>query len=230
MNNASILIMSDERETAEVWAHGLRRRGATVVTATLNDPPESVHGYNLVVVNVDDVGVEALQPCRRMRAKFVGPILVFTYEQNEPFHLQLYHEGIDESIPKPIGIPLFLAKVTAWLQRAATPLKPITEPSAKGFDMDSFQRILTAPDGVKKKMSHLEYRLMSVLLNNRGQVLETEVLIDRVWTDGDGDSHMLKNLIYRLRRKIEPNPQDPQYIETIAGHGYRFRSKNPTGS
>jgi DNA-binding response OmpR family regulator len=84
----------------------------------------------------------------------------------------------------------------------------------------AWRTILTA-DGSAIKLSTLEFRLLHLLMINRGQVLPSDIIVDRVWGyGGEGDSTLLKNLVYRLRRKIEPDPRQPRYIQTVAGEGY----------
>jgi DNA-binding response OmpR family regulator len=79
--------------------------------------------------------------------------------------------------------------------------------------------------GSAVKLTNLEFRLLHLLMAHPGQVLEAGVIIDRVWGYPDtGDSVLLKNLVYRLRQKVEPEPGEPRYIGTVAGVGYAFQS------
>jgi DNA-binding response OmpR family regulator len=228
VNVTKVLIINDEQEHAEIIAHGLERRGIEVDMTDLDRRAVQLctdYTYNLVMIDMNDQFSEILALCQRIRAAFDGPLLVLTYESDERLHLQLYRAGINESIAKPIGIPLLLAKVRAWLHRALVPQPQPSSIQYADFQLDTINRTLTRPDKKEVKLSNLEYRLAFLLLTNRGQLLATESLVDRMWSEhGDGDSSMLKNVIYRLRRKIEPDSNLPPYIETVAGHGYRFRS------
>jgi DNA-binding response OmpR family regulator len=79
-----------------------------------------------------------------------------------------------------------------------------------------------------QRLTQLEFRLLYVLMLNRGQVIPTEVIIERVWGyTGDGNRDLLRGLISRLRRKIEPSPNEPYFIQTIPGAGYRFMLLEP---
>ena len=92
------------------------------------------------------------------------------------------------------------------------------------FRLDPDRRLLCTPDGQVVKLTNLETRLLYLLMNHPAWTLETDYLVDRVWGHfGEGDSILLKNLVYRLRRKIEPNPSQPCYLLTEGSLGYRFR-------
>ena len=148
--------------------------------------------------------MEISTPLRHIRANSVQPLLFFTYETDERFHLNAYELGVEECIAKPIGIPLFLAKVHAWLHRAAIQNAPNTILCVSRFQIDPERRLVTTPDEVTIKLSNLECRLLYVLMANRGRILESQLLVDRIWSEyQDVDSQLVKNLIYRLRRKID---------------------------
>jgi DNA-binding response OmpR family regulator len=82
-------------------------------------------------------------------------------------------------------------------------------------------------DQLIAQLTNLENRLLEYLMLNSGQVVLADVLIDYVWGPAGGDRMMLKQLIYRLRRKLEQDPSNPRFLETISGAGY---SLNPRGS
>ena len=154
------------------------------------------------------------------------PLLLFTYEADERFHIEAYRLGVEECVGKPIGIPLFVAKTRAWLRQvyqyqhgeAAQTL------SANGFYLDP-ETSMFGTHEERVKLSNLECRLMSVLMVNRGQVVETGLLARRVWSMySNPDPRMLKNLVYRLRQKVERVSGGRQYIQSVAGTGYLFQT------
>lgn len=224
MINGRVLVMHLQQDLGDMFSHALSQRGihAIPVDASIQGVErDTLLTCDLVIVDADDDQEGILTLCMDIRTVFSGPLLVATYEQGEPFQLRLYRQGVDECIRKPVGIPLFLAKVTAWLRRSVVEPLPLSTVSDSEFRLDTVQRILTTPDGRTLRLSQLECRLFQVMLSNRGQVLESSQLIDRVWWEfDDGDAHQLKNLVYRLRRKIEPEPGSPRYIRTVAGQGY----------
>jgi DNA-binding response OmpR family regulator len=72
-------------------------------------------------------------------------------------------------------------------------------------------------------LTKLESRLLEILILNHGLVLSVDTLIDHLWGPAGGDRTMVKQLIYRIRKKIESNPAEPQFIETIGGIGYTLK-------
>ncbi len=224
MLNGRVLVVHLQQDLGDMISHALSQRGLHTITAdaAFDDlERDTLKTCDLVIIDADYDQEGILNLCTNIRTVFKGPLLVSTYEQGEPFQLRLYWEGVDECIRKPVGIPLFLAKVTAWLRRSMVEQSPISTVSDTEFQLDTVQRLLTTPDGKTARLSELECRLFQVMLTNRGQILASSHLIDRVWIEyDDGDAHQLKNLVYRLRRKIEPEPSTPRYIRTIAGHGY----------
>lgn len=125
---------------------------------------------------------------------------------------------------KSIGPPLFLAKARAWLRRSWT----ISAETLNSVQMDDLclnpaRREVVTASGSTAKLTNLEFRLLYFLMSHRGQVLESDLIVDRVWGyDGGGESALLKSLVYRLRRKIEDEPDHPRYIHTVTGVGYTF--------
>jgi DNA-binding response OmpR family regulator len=82
---------------------------------------------------------------------------------------------------------------------------------------------VTTEDGLAVGLTNLEFRVLHLLMSHPGQVLPAGLIVDRVWGyAGGGDSVLLKNVIYRLRRKIEPDAGEPRYLQTVAGEGYVF--------
>jgi DNA-binding response OmpR family regulator len=181
---------------------------------------DDLNRYTLILVDTDKTDGVVL--CRQLRAEYCNPLLLMTYERDERYHLTVYGAGVDECITKPIGNPLFLAKVDVWLRRVQVQRSQSRELSVSAFHLDTLRRRLKTPAGEEVRLTALESRLVTLFLHNPGQTLETEMIISRVWNDFSvGDNTLLKNLIYRIRRKIEPAPSDPQYIQTALG-GYIF--------
>jgi DNA-binding response OmpR family regulator len=230
MVNARVLILSDQEESAGVWSHALQRRGiqadlADLVPGSLQHFC-SIRNYDLCIMDINEQDADGVVMCRSIRYAFDNPLLLLTYEQDERIHLQLYREGADECVVKPIGPVLLLAKIVAWLRRSSSVDPTLSIVGHGDFHLEPDLRSLKTPNGDSIKLSNLESRLITVLLNNRGTIVPTESIVDQVWgAYGEGDSTLLKRLVYRLRRKIEPDPKSPRYIESIPGTGYRFRSQ-----
>ncbi len=94
----------------------------------------------------------------------------------------------------------------------------------QGLTLDVDRQELLAEGQAHTRLTPLEFRLLQHLMAHPGQVLPSEQLIEHVWGyEGTGDRVLLKQLVRRLRRKIEPDPANPRYIETIPNVGYSFK-------
>lgn len=160
-------------------------------------------------------------------AEAVNPILLMTPRRHEAHLLEAYQAGVDECIVKPISPSLFLAKVKSWLRRSWTvPAEALNGVQAGDLQLDPARRELITATGSVVKLTNLEFRLLHLLMSHRGQVLDSNLIIDRVWGyTGGGNSVLLKNVVYRLRRKVEPDPSQPRYIQTATGERYTFQPK-----
>lgn len=222
-----IWIISDDLDTAQVWAVALRQRGhhtqVTHTSSSLQAANEEAGSIDLVIVDLYQDNSDAIELLRKVRADIKCPILLLTYEQDERFHLEVYRTGTEECISKPIGIKLLLCKVDVWMRRSHHVTNSQTDHSKHYFSFGDAQRQVVFPDGTARRLSNLEFRLFQFLVANEGRTLETQQIIKRVWADYEsGDQSLLKNLVYRLRNKLEPNPSMPRYIQTIPGIGYAF--------
>jgi DNA-binding response OmpR family regulator len=119
MINPQVLLISELGSDAQVWAYGLRKRGISAATVNLEDTRTNLFQLDLCDLVAVDIGLgqeELFLFCRHLRPVVRGSILVFTYEHDERFLLQLYRAGADECVAKPIGTALALAKVMSWLR------------------------------------------------------------------------------------------------------------------
>ena len=138
--------------------------------------------------------------------------------------LETYKAGVDECIPKPVSPSLFQAKVKVWLRRfgslTADSLTPIKVGTLQLFPSE---RIVMLKNGGAVQLTNLELRLLYYLMNRPGQIVTIEELNQKVWGyTAEADNTMLKNVVYRLRRKIETDPANPLLIQTVVGVGYKL--------
>lgn len=229
MMRAKVLLVTDDAEIGRIWAYALGGMGLEVVLPGRAE--EALDRWreeplDLIVIDVHTPKFDGVDLCRRLRAEAVNPILLLTPRTNEAYLLDAYQAGVDECIVKPIGPSLFLAKVRAWLRRSWTvPTEALDSLQAGDLRLEPARREVVIATGSVVKLTNLEFRLLHLLMSHRGQVLDSNVIIDRVWGyTGGGNSVLLKNVVYRLRRKIEPDPSQPRYIQTMAGEGYTFQA------
>jgi DNA-binding response OmpR family regulator len=127
--------------------------------------------------------------------------------------------GADDYLPKPFSPRTLLARVRALLRRAGELRESKTE--AGDLALDPERRGVSVKGGESVRLTALEWRLMQLLVANAGHTLPTERLTVHIWgRRGEGDRQMLKQLVHRLRRKLEVDPASPRYLCTVSGVGY----------
>jgi DNA-binding response OmpR family regulator len=178
---------------------------------------------DLVVVDVNASHEQRIGLCKQLRALSVGPILVFLPAHHETEILEAYAAGADDCVIKPISPAIFLAKVLAWAQRSwLLPIENVRPVQTRSWNLDPRTRSLVHEGGVRVPLTNLEYRLLNLLMSKPGQVFSNEELIRVVWGNyGHGDEVLLKNVVYRLRKKLDASGDDIHPMQTWQG-GYSF--------
>lgn len=229
MKNTKVLCVTDDFETYHLLDCIIKQSSLELAVASSIDEARqkiSRMYFDICLIDFCGNGMDALAVCAQLRPQFTNPILVFEYDGREPRALQAYRAGVDEYIAKPIGLQLVMAKVMVWLRRSQW----ISANSQNRFKVGELKlnpdnQQLVNSNGTSIKLTELEFRLLSLLVSNQGQVLDKNYILRRVWKHNvDGDANLVKNVIYRLRRKIEPEPKRPRYIQTMAGRGYLFQN------
>jgi DNA-binding response OmpR family regulator len=167
--------------------------------------------------------------CRTIRQAGDTPVIILSVRDDEEDIVSGLRLGADDYMVKPFSPRQMMARIEAVLRRAqAEPLAP--GPIVAGDLTLDVSRFELRRDGtLLATVTRLECRLLELLMNNCGQALSAEFLIDRVWGPEGADRTMLKQLVYRLRRKIEADPASPVYLETVANAGYAFAPAGRAG-
>ena len=222
-----VFVVCDRSDTAPVWGYILKERGLTVILEPSLD--RAVDRWtsempDLVVIDVDIPHADRIDLYQKFRAVSVAPILLFLPTYHEIEILEAYAAGVDEVVIKPISPAIFLAKIQAWMRRSWTvPTAELSQLKAGKHRLDPARRCMINPDGGAIKLTNLEFRLLHQLMSRPGHVFSAEDIIEALWGGyGSGDQVLLKNVVYRLRRKIEADPSRPVFLQTWQG-GYSFR-------
>lgn len=226
MTRARILLVSDDPETGRIWSYGLAQNGLEVLLSYSAEEVLNrwmIELFDLVIIDVYTPQLDGIALCRQLRPRQAIPILLLADNDEEPIIMEAYQAGVDEYIAKPLSPRLFLGKVTAWLRRTGTiPAEETGVLEVGDLRLDMLQRQVILADGSTTRLSNLEFRLLRLFMSHSGQTLPGDLIISRVWGHTEeGDNKVLKSMIYRLRRKIEPDPRSPLYLQTVPG-GYRF--------
>ena len=222
-----VFVACDQRDTAPVWGYILRQQGLIVILETSLEKAIdrwSTEMPDLVVLDLDVEHEERMELYQKFRAVSVAPILLFLPTYHETHILEAYAAGVDDVVIKPISPAIFQAKILAWMRRSWTvPIDNLSLVKAGKHRLDPGRRCLIDPDGVEIRLTNLEFRLLHLLMSRPGFIFSLEEIIESIWGGyGNGDQVLLKNVVYRLRRKIEEDPGHPLYLQTGQG-GYSFQ-------
>lgn len=216
------LIVDDDRILADVIAFTLRKEGFEVIQAY--DGNTAIQRWqedlpDFIILDVNMPHLDGFTVCRKIREQSDVPIILLTVRGEEDDIVQGLDIGADDYIVKPFSPRQLAARIRAVLRRAG---EKITSPTllVGNLRLNSSQREVFINGEAPIQLTMLENRLLECLMVNVGHVLTADTIIDRVWGPSGGDRDMLRQLIRRLRGKIEPDPTNPSYIKTIPGLGY----------
>ncbi|HSF79676.1 MAG TPA: response regulator transcription factor [Anaerolineales bacterium] len=216
------LIVDDDRVLADVVAFALRREGFQVIQAY--DGLAALQRWSeekpdLIILDINLPKMDGYAVCQRIRREADTPIIMLTVRSDDSDVVHGLELGADDYITKPFSPRQLVARAHAVLRRASLPPAPAPR-QAGGLLLAPNRREVNLPHGDTIPLTPLEGRLLEYLMINAGQVLTADIIIDHVWGPQGGDRDMLRQLIHRLRNKIEPDPAQPTYIVTISGYGY----------
>ncbi|MDZ4750082.1 MAG: response regulator transcription factor [Flavobacteriales bacterium] len=183
--------------------------------------------FDLLILDINLPGMNGLDICRELRAnKITSPILMLTARTEEIDKVLGLETGADDYITKPFGIREFLARVKAIFRRVeidrVEQFESIKLIEFKGLSIDRKKRKVELRGG-RIELTPKEFDLLYTLATNPGVTFERKELLSKVWGyDFEGYEHTVNSHINRLRGKIEKDPNNPEYVLTTWGVGYRF--------
>ena len=159
---------------------------------------------------------------RQFRAQGDIPMIVISEPIDEDLHVELLETGVDLVVFRPYSLRLLIAQLRMMVRRAArVPLFTLPTLSIADLTLDPSERTVQVQDSPVKRLTPLEFRLLYTLMMHADKVVPTETIVEHVWGyEGRGDKDLVRGLVKRLRSKVEPNPSEPFYIQTVSGIGY----------
>jgi len=222
-----VLVVSNQQTTGPLWVFSLQQQNLNVVLEA--NPVNTLARWDeeapdLIVLDINLPEVQTLELIQTLRSEMLTPILLLNPARTDDFVLEAYKAGVDDYMSKPVSPSLFQAKVNVWLRRlgsiSVNALEPIRVGSLQLFPSE---KILMLKNGNTVILTNLELRLLHYLMSRSDHAVTIEELNWRVWGySKETDTTMLKNAIYRLRRKIEADPTHPQILQNVVGVGYKF--------
>ena len=223
-----ILVVEDEASFSEALAYVLGKEGFEVTLADTGDGAIAAFdkgGADLVLLDLMLPGLSGTEVCKQLRSRSDVPIIMLTAKDTEVDKVVGLELGADDYVTKPYSKAELVARIRAVLRRQGdnsnTPDGVITAGPVR-IDVERHQV------NINDQLVSLplkEFELLEFLVRNSGRVLTRSQLIDRVWgSDYFGDTKTLDVHVKRLRAKIEKDPANPTYIQTIRGLGYKFEN------
>ena len=220
-----ILVVDDEAEIVRLVRAYLERAGFAVVTASEGRQALAVFRHerpNLVVLDLNLPGMDGLEVCRALRRDSDVPIIMLTARIEETDRLIGLELGADDYIVKPFSPREVVARVRTVLRRSeGTAVRPEVISSA-GVTLDLLQRAASM-NGQPLDLTTMEFDLLALLVQHPGQVFTRLQLLERNREAAyEGYERTIDVHIKNLRKKLGDDSQEPRFIETIRGVGYRF--------
>lgn len=217
-----ILVVEDDLSLSDVIAFTLRRAGFEILTAY--DGLAALATWEqqrpeLLVLDLNLPKLDGLDVCRRIRMVDKTPIIMLSVRSGDEAVVKGLELGADDYIVKPFSPSQLVARVRAVLRRVGIVETPSILTAAT-LTLDRARNEVQWPGDAPVRLTQLEVRLLEMLMLNVGQVLTSEQMITAVWGADGGDRTMLKQLVYRLRTKLEAGAGKAGLIETIPNVGY----------
>jgi two-component system KDP operon response regulator KdpE len=220
-----VLVVDDEPEIRRFLRASLRTHrheiheadtGERAIAAVREAQPD------LVILDLGLPDLDGLAVIRRVRSWNQVPIIILSVRNREEDKIEALNAGADDYLTKPFGVGELLARIRVVMRRVGnTGTLPVYQVGELVVDMD--HRLVTV-GGKAVDLTPIEFDLLSILMQNAGKVVTQRQLIQKVWGPTyEHDSRPLRVNISNLRRKLEPSPNQPCYILTELGVGYRLK-------
>lgn len=228
---AKILIIEDDENIANIEKDYLEINGYEVDIRN-----EAVSGielanmgeYDLILLDLMLPGMDGFAVCKKLRLQLDIPIIIVSAKHENADQILGLGLGADDFVPKPFDPSILVARVKSNLaQYQRGKLPEVKEDVLKvGALTLNRQKRQIYKDGAEITLKNKEYELLAFFMDNRDIVFTKEELYEKIWgLDAEGDTTTVAVHVNRLRKKLEVDPSQPQYLETVWGVGYRFTVK-----
>ena len=225
----SILLVEDEKNICDFISTSLSAQDYRISTAHTGKealPIITSQCPDLILLDLGLPDMDGMEIIRQVRTWSSVPIIVLSARTQEQEKVRALDLGADDYLTKPIGTSELLARIRTALRhsnRLNTDSPLYKRPfHAKGLTID-FEKHLVSVDGKDVHLTQIEYKLVSLLAKNSGRVMTYDTIISNIWGPyADDDNSILRVNMAHIRRKLEQNPAEPQYVFTEIGIGYRM--------
>jgi two-component system KDP operon response regulator KdpE len=225
-NEPHILVIDDESQIQRAIRTILTEKGFRVTTASSGEEGLTLAAANEPDIIILDLGLpdmDGAEVCSRLREWTQTPIIILSVRDSERDKVAALDKGADDYLTKPFGIEELLARVRVALRHSAQKQGTQSKVVRAGdLTIDLVWHIVKRAEE-EVKLTGTEYKLLAYLAANHGRVLTHQSILTHVWDPADADhTEYLRVYMRQLRKKLEADPERPQYILTEPGIGYRF--------
>lgn len=222
----AVLLIEDDDNLRDALSLALHRYGHVVTAAPSGEAGLAAiadGSPDIVVLDVMLPGVDGFEVCRRVRARSEVPIIMLTARGEDVDVVSGLETGADDYVVKPVQPRILDARIKAVLRRTPAAAAPAAGRGVHG-DLVIDRDALTVTEGARQlELTRTEWQLLLALSERPGQVYSREQLLEKVWGfDHLGGSRLVDACVQRLRAKLEKEPSNPRYVQTVRGFGYRF--------
>ena len=225
----SILLVEDEKNICDFISTSLSAQDYRISTAHTGKealPIIASQCPDLILLDLGLPDMDGMEIIRQVRTWSSVPIIVLSARTQEQEKVRALDLGADDYLTKPIGTSELLARIRTALRhsnRLNTDSPLYKRPfHAKGLTID-FEKHLVSVDGKDVHLTQIEFKIISLLAQNSGRVMTYDTIISNIWGPyADDDNSILRVNMAHIRRKLEQNPAEPQYVFTEIGIGYRM--------
>lgn len=225
----SILLVEDEKNICDFISTSLSAQDYRISTAHTGKealPIITSQCPDLILLDLGLPDMDGMEIIRQVRTWSSVPIIVLSARTQEQEKVRALDLGADDYLTKPIGTSELLARIRTALRhsnRLNTDSPLYKRPfHARGLTID-FEKHLVSVDGKDVHLTQIEFKIISLLAQNSGRVMTYDTIISNIWGSyADDDNSILRVNMAHIRRKLEQNPAEPQYVFTEIGIGYRM--------
>lgn len=226
-HRCKILVADDDADLRRLIAFTMSQAGFQTCTAA--DGPTALNTMqretpDLVLLDINMPAPDGLAVCREIRANSRVPIMMLTVRDQEEDLLAAFDSGADDYLRKPFSPGVLLARVRALLRRSESVAVSALNVGVLRLDIDG--HTLQADAAPPVPLTRLELKALQLMMLNPGRTVSAERLLLHVWgRDGARERRTLKQLIYRLRRKLASDPATADVLTTTPGVGYKLTTE-----
>lgn len=231
---SSVLIIDDDKELCALMKKCVEHEDLSAIVANggmegLRLAEEYKASLSLVILDVMMPDLDGFQVLQKIREVSNVPVLMLTAKSDEEDKVSGLRLGADDYLTKPFSINELMARVNSLVRRYTT-LNQTAGVSTdiitlQGMTIDKNNRVVTVK-GTMLELTGKEFDLLFFLATNKGRVFTKKQIYTQVWDDEYAfDDSNIMSFISKLRKKIEPDPEHPVYIQTVRGVGYRFNKE-----